>query len=92
MISNDIFVSSCRNPLTLENLESTLSASYDLRSQYIHNGLQINSLLRYYDADVGLPHHPHFKNKSINILSKAASFNALERIIRSALLKKLNLN
>lgn len=77
------------SPLTRENFESAIKASYDLRFKVLHEGVQIGSSVSFWQTEVGLIYDPSMSDELKKILGKAPSFVCLERIVRCALLNRL---
>lgn len=75
--------------LTKENFEDTLKAAYDLRSKFLHEGFRMGMHTTHNIFEVGLTHSRGYSQSLINLLNRAPTFVALERVVRFALLKRL---
>lgn len=76
--------------LTKETIETTLKAAYDLRSRYVHSGVQFGGFVRPLppNASEKMIGEPILDDKELaNIIVKAPSLCGMERIMRYCLLK-----
>ncbi|MDM5460196.1 MULTISPECIES: hypothetical protein [Bacillus cereus group] len=87
-----------RNPigrLNKENIEKNIKSAYDLRSHYVHNGLEFGEYIKplkgmYNEIAIGAVESP--VNGAEKALSNTLSFLGLERIIRYTLLRIIHKN
>lgn len=85
---------------TKENIDRSIKAAYDLRSQYVHTGFEFKNWIEvyagseYYLSEVQLPGlTPIVENKDTKkLIEKVPTYVGLERIIRFALLRFLHTN
>jgi hypothetical protein len=81
--------------LTIENIETSIKAVYDLRSKYVHTGIDFGHWLTPYQSimnEIQLG-EPVIDDKELNkILFKVPTYIGLERIVRFALLRLLHVN
>jgi Apea-like HEPN len=81
--------------LTAENIENCIKAAYDLRSKYVHTGIDFGHWLaprRTFMNEILLG-MPVVDDKELKkILSKVPTFIGLERAVRFALLRFLHIN
>lgn len=76
---------------SIENISSSISAAYDLRSKYVHTGVSFGPYIsRFRDQDIvyDVPAFvtPDFKK----IISKAPTLKGLERLVRHCLLNLMH--
>jgi Apea-like HEPN len=81
--------------LTIENIESCIKAVYDLRSKYVHTGIDFGHWLvphRAFMNEIQLGKPSVEDNELKKILSKVPTYIGLERVMRFALLRLLHIN
>ena len=79
--------------LTNSQIERRIGAAYDLRSKYLHSGVEFGTWVKLFSAKGAevVPGKPVTSDKEMNrILERAPTFIGLERIIRYSLLKRIN--
>jgi len=84
-----IFIGSEHGSLSRGNLKAALSASYDLRSKYLHEGVRIRDHVTSEIFEVGLTFNDGHSQEVRRVLQRSPNFIALERVIRMAILKRI---
>ncbi len=79
--------------LKKENIKDRIDAAYDLRSRYVHTGIDFGNWVSYTSTNAEIQTGtPVVKDREFkNILAKAPTFIGLERIMRFCLLRFLQL-
>lgn len=72
--------------LNCKNFELAIKSSYDLGSIILHEGIRLGSIVKFEQAEVGLPYRVNFSADLIKLLNQSPGFDCLERVIRYLLL------
>ncbi|MGE7191744.1 hypothetical protein [Lysinibacillus fusiformis] len=80
--------------LNKENIETILKAAYDLRSHYVHSGIQFGkSVWSFHHFNETMIGRPYGYDKTVSkIIFKSPTFIGLERIMRYSLLRIIHNN
>ncbi|MEJ9132131.1 HEPN domain-containing protein [Bacillus thuringiensis] len=81
--------------ITKGTIEQSIKSTYDLRSSYVHTGLEFKDRIRpltRMQNEISLGNVKHPNKNTAKALSNTLTFTGLERIIRYALLKLIHNN